>query len=396
MIVRHYIKCLTCDHPHTLRIQVGHNPYQEHCFKCMNCEEDIVVGMDCDVETASVQIREIDNCERGTDEGCIINLSPDFPIAPEELHKDFAFPSIRNTQILIQEQEKLGLKHPSFTSLDEVKAHASIPGYSELWPIVKKGWSLTTKGLTELAEKIFENYKPPNFNDPKQLNFVLFHFCCHMLFPGKYNLFENAANLTANIAKNHEEEYNQFKIYYINNIKDHNLNRYFEVFNEFFKCYSDFSQTLTYAQHSIELPDDFEASSTAFGKTKLFYGNAFESLTSNISVLACLNNVHHGRKFDQFDSMTLNKYMTINKAKRANPFKDTLPYYEICRYLDSTLRNASHHGAMSIDNSGRRIRYQSGGTGSIRTMSYKEYIDKCNAIMLSSCALLSMELAIAF
>ena len=128
----------------------------------------------------------------------------------------------------------------------------------------------------------------------------------------------------------------------------------------------------------------------------VFFGNAFESLTSNIAILACLNNIHNGRNFDEFETMDLDKYLTINKANRANPFKDTAPYNDLCICLDSTLRNASHHGAMKIDQKGRIIHYRSGGTGSNRNITYKEYIDKCNAIMLSCCALLSMELAIAF
>ena len=76
MIIRHYIKCSTCNHPHTLRIQVGHEPYQEHHFNCVECREEITIGMDCDASNATTVIHEIDNCERGTIEGDVINLSP--------------------------------------------------------------------------------------------------------------------------------------------------------------------------------------------------------------------------------------------------------------------------------------------------------------------------------
>ncbi len=397
MIVRHRIKCLTCECPHTLRIQVGHTKYQEHSFRCVECSEEIIVGMDCDARTASVNIREIDNCERSDEEGKIINLSPEFPISQEDLHSDLTFPSIGHMRRLHKAQQNLEVKQPLFKSFEEAREYTlSNLGESELWPVVKKGWSLTSKGLTELAEKKLKQYKTPSFNDPNQLNYILFDFCGRILLPGKYYLFESAAELTARIAKNQSEEYQRFQNYYIRSLKDENLNRYFEVFNEFFKCYSDFSQTLMFSQHNIDLPADFEASSAAFGKTKLFYGNAFESLTSNISVLACLNNINSGRKFDQFESMDLEKYLTINKANRSNPFKNTEPYFEICKCLDSTLRNASHHGAMRLNDSGRVIHYKSGGTGAQKEMSYKSYIDKCNSIMLSCCALLSMELAISF
>lgn len=397
MIVRHSIKCLTCEYPHTLRIQVGHTKYQEHSFRCVECSEEIIVGMDCEARTASVNVREVENCELSFEEGKIINLSPEFPISQKDLHRDLAFPSFGHIKKLHEAQERFGVKYPSFKSFEEAREYTlNNLGESELWPIVKKGWSLTAKGLTELAETKLKKYKTPNFNDPSELNYILFDFCGHMLLPGKYYLFENAANLTESIAKNYRAEYQRFQSYYIENLKGENFNRYFEVFNEFFKCYSDFSQTLMFLQHNIDLPKDFEASSAAFGKTKLFYGNAFEALTSNISILACLNNINNGRKFDQFESMSLEKYLTINKANRSNPFKNTEPYFEICKSLDSTLRNASHHGAMRLDDRGKVVHYRSGGTGSQKKISYKNYIDKCNSIMLSCCAVLSMELAIAF
>jgi hypothetical protein len=175
-----------------------------------------------------------------------------------------------------------------------------------------------------------------------------------------------------------------------------NLDRYFETFQEFFNCYSDFSQNLIHIKYGIELPSDFVASSHAFSKTKLFYGNAFETLTSNIVVLACLNNIDGGRKFDQFVTMDLNKYLTINKADRCKSFKDVVQFQRLCACLDSTIRNASHHGGMKLIEKGKVIQYRSGGSGQLRKMSYLSYLNQCNEIMISCCALLALELIIAF
>ena len=58
MIVRHFVMCATCATPHTLRIQVGHDSYQEHAFQCTECGEPMVVGMHCDQQNASVEIVE--------------------------------------------------------------------------------------------------------------------------------------------------------------------------------------------------------------------------------------------------------------------------------------------------------------------------------------------------
>jgi hypothetical protein len=353
--------------------------------------------MDCDARTASVNVKHIENCEIGNNEGHIVYLSPEFPISLEDAHRDLAFPSIEHTCRLLQAQDLMGINRPSFQSYEEAREHVlNSPEISDIWPILKKGWSLSLKGQDNLAKKKLEGYKRPEYRERFELNYVLFDFCGQMLMPGKYHLFEEAAELTENIAKNQTVEYRKFQKYYIENMYENNMNRYFEMFSEFFKCYTDFSQTLTFMQHDLPLDSKYQVSSTSFGKTKLFYGNAFEAFTSNIAVLACLNNVLNGRSFDQFESMDLDKYLTINKANRSNPFKGSEPYYNLCECLDSTFRNASHHGAMKLDRMGRRIHYKSGGTGSDRNISYKDYIDMCNSIMLSSCALLSMELAIAF
>lgn len=399
MIVRHYIECETCGHTHILRIQVGHSPYQEHSFHCSGCGEDIVVGMHCYPETGSVEINEVENAIRckGISEGTIINLSPEFPIHPDDLHRDLVFPSMEHMHRLAEAQGSLGVKPISFSSIKEARQHAlNTPSYPEMWAVVKKGWSLSNRGKEELASKQLQKYPAPNYSDPPRLNYVLFDFCGHFLMPGRYSLFEDAANMVANTSRQYPHEYQKFISYYIENLEKDNLSRYFDVFSEYFKCFNDFSQTLMFSQHNIALPEEFEATSYAFSKTKLFYGNAFEALTSNIIVLACIGNITNGRKFDEFKTMNLAKYQTINKANRANPFDEIEEFTRITKCLDSTLRNASHHGAASLSSNGKKIEYRSGGTGARHTMPYKAYLDLCNEIMLSCCALLSIELAISF
>ena len=63
------------------------------------------MGMHCYPETASVDVIEVENAVRcdGVTEGTIMNLSPEFPIHPDDLHRDLAFPSM--------EQKYMG--HPS-------------------------------------------------------------------------------------------------------------------------------------------------------------------------------------------------------------------------------------------------------------------------------------------
>jgi hypothetical protein len=92
----------------------------------------------------------------------------------------------------------------------------------------------------------------------------------------------------------------------------------------------------------------------------MFYGNAYELFTSNIVLLALLNNVAKGRRFDRFAEMNLKKYLTVNRASRCNPFADTPELIALCQPLDSTLRNASHHGAIKYDHRTDEVSYLSG------------------------------------
>lgn len=358
MIIRHLIACETCETPHTLRMQVGHEPYQEHTCHCVECDEEIVVGMDCNQAEGSVKIHEIENCRPGSVEGTVINLSSSFPISKEDLHRDMAFPSIEHVESIRVAQDALGIQPTVFKSLEEARASAlEAQSINELWSILKRGWSLTNKGNLDLATSKFNDYRVGDFPEPRELQYVLFDFCIRMLTPAWRSLFENAANESKEISEKQPEKFQAFKKHFSENIAADNQARYFETFKEYFSCFTDFSQTLTHLQYGLEVPDDFDASSSAFSKTKLFYGNAYETLTSNIAVLACLNNVANGRDYFQFESMDLRKYLTINKANRSNSFKDLEAFRAITDCLDSTIRNASHHRGMALVNRGRTVRY---------------------------------------
>lgn len=397
MIVRHFVECATCNHAHTVRIQVGHNPYQEHTFGCMECHEEMVLGMHCFPETASVEITELNNCVAGSEEGTIVNLSPDFPIPEGDINRNLAFPSLEHKRKLSKAQQNAGIEAPSFGSVEDYRDWAlQQKGIPETWSIVKKGWSLTLKDRTDIAEKVLCEYLNGKYEEKPQLNHVLFDFCSRLLLPNQYHLFLGAAKYCENLAKERPDELARFREYYVEHLQKDHLERYFETFKEYFYCFSDMSQTLTHIQYDLTIPDDHVASSYAFARTKLFYGNAFETLTTTVSVLACLNNIGRDRRFDEFEKMTLKQYMSINKAKRCDPFKGNQELSAFCDCLESTIRNASHHGGMKLSNNGAKIEYRSGGSGSVRTMPYVQYLNYCNRIMLSCCALLALELALAF
>lgn len=397
MIVRNYIECGTCSEKHTLRIQVGYSSYQEHTFSCSQCAENIVVGMHCDQSNGTVSLDLKENVRRGGGEGEIIYLSSEFPVHKDQMNQELTFPALSHMKMMFDMLRDKGVDITSDEAYSDLKKRADQTANDEdNWKFIKKGWSLTSKGNLALAEKQLQNYKAYDFDGPYELSPLLFDFAASLLQPKKYDLFAVAADALGNIKSAHPAEYARFVSFYKTSLQEEHLDRYFSIFSEYFKCHDDLRQTAMSIRANMQLPEDYVASSTNFPNTKLFYGNTFESLTSNLTVLACLNNIRLGRKFDEFANMDIKKYLTINKANRANPFSEFSEFSAITDCLDSTLRNASHHGSIRIDGAGRKITYRSGGTGAHKEMSYCEYLNKCNRIFISACALLKLEILIAF
>jgi len=357
------------------------------------------VRLDVDFEKIKTILRLIENCELSKREGVLVNLHPEFTIPEDQLHLDSVFPWLHDTVTIAAAQEE---RLPAGRTQERPKTFheyrkliLSIQTTLDGWARIKKGWSLVRSGKNELAAIKLQEYKDHSFKKEPTLENILFHFCFVFLNPHPFNLFESAIDLCGKISRKNISEFLRFVSYYKERLKNDHMNRYFEIFSNYFKDFSEYNQTLQYQKYNLPLPNGHIASSNAFKRTKMFYGDAFEILTSNFTVLACLNNILSHRPFDQFQKMDLKKYLTINKAKRANPFKDTVEFEALAKCIDSTLRNASHHSSMKIDRNDI-IAYQSGGTGALKNMSYSEYLEKCNEIMFSLAVLLMLELSIAF
>ncbi|EAR21689.1 hypothetical protein [Nitrococcus mobilis] len=211
----------------------------------MECQEEMVIGMHCFPATASVEISELYNCVAGSGEGTVVNLSPDFPIPEEDIHRDLAFPSLEHTRELSKAQRNSGIELPAFSSVNEYREWAlQQKGIPEIWSTVKKGWSLTLRDRTDIAERFLSEYGGGEYKDTPQLNYVLFDFCSRMLLPNKYHLFQEAAELCERLAKTQPEQLGRFRDYYKENLQKEHLERYFETFKEYFSCFNDMSQTL--------------------------------------------------------------------------------------------------------------------------------------------------------
>ena len=404
MVIRYPILCSTCRIAHTLRVGVGHSESQEHTFPCTECGEEITIRLIADYKNISTDIVCIENCVPSDSEGKIVNLHPEYSIPSDQVHKDRAFPWLGDMHEMANvdqiKYDQLGIN--TKIDYDELKRHHQMYGASsflvEEWKDLKRSWSLKSNDRVEISTSIYHgNHNKYGYS--KEIDSVedwLIRFSGKVLSPHRLYLFENAAETKKHIQGKFSSQFSKFREYYVKNLFKDNFEKYFDLYSDYFKDYSEYSQVLSYVKREIDLPSGHQVSSRSFKRTKMFYGNAFEILTSNITVLACLNNILNGRAFDTFNQMDLEKYLTINKANRANTFKDTKEFYHFTKGLDSTLRNSSHHASMKYNKRKGIITYRSGGTGSVKTISYTDYLVKCNEAFISAVALLMLELIIVF
>jgi hypothetical protein len=396
MVVRYFCRCLTCGHAHTLRISMGHGPTQQHTFACGKCAQDMSIEVVQQPEIASCEIKCTTNCRDGTEEGLIVNLHPDFPIPEDQLHVDQAFPWLSRVAAVGKRQESLGLRGPQPSSVQDMqKWRSEIQTHPQQWAILRKSWSLARSGKEDLALTELNRYKFHRPDASHRLADALFDFCGTLL-QSKVMLYVGAEETMRACSRQYPQEFARLKQWYSSACASDHLDRYFDIFSQFFQDFAEFSQTLLLYQYGLPLSASDVASSQAFARAKMFYGNSFEALTSNFVLLAALNNVFSTRAFDQFEKMDMKKYVTINKARRGEAFSETAPFAAFAEGLDSGLRNASHHGAIKLDPTRRHILIRSGGTGADRRMRYIEYLFLCCDIFIKLAALFMLELLLVW
>lgn len=397
MVLRGLLECLTCSANITVRVSVGHNPYQKHDFLCPDCEEPIGLGgVKVDLANASSEFDYYENCEEGSAEGTIINLNPHFVIPEDEASQDLIFSwmflleHIKTYSEVMPKAVHKEAENPLFAK-DVYHSLGGLTHITEHWKLIKKGWSLKNNNKNTLSNRYFNKYKPPSFKGRKVFKSVISDFSYRLILPKMYVYLDQAKKSLENAKNINSSELERLASYYFSELHDEHFKRYFETYSEFFNNYSEYDQSILYTKNLAPVPEGCIATSHGFSHTNMFYGNAYENYTTNISVLALINNIIDGRDFDKFKRMDLQKYLTIDKANRGNPFSENPLLNDFLLCTDSSLRNASHHKSMELIDKGRNVKYRSGGTGAIKTISYSEYLQKCNSIALFSAVLLLVE-----
>ncbi|WOB06219.1 hypothetical protein [Piscinibacter gummiphilus] len=392
-VVREYAECTVCGSKLILRVGVSVENSCTHTFDCPNCHTPISIDLKTGGpgeawvegrENAKV-IAEEDGIES------IVNLHPAFAFKRSDYRSKLAFASGYHISLTHGKMRLVDGKFQDFATQFEV------PDTPQVWSLVRSVMVLALKsdpgkilqkqiGAYEAARKIHK----PHFTCPTSFK-VVASFFDDIFYPAIGGLRSPLRAFVRAAAQAHPSELARLKKYYRSDVQAQALERYLATFGDYFRMFDQFRQVLTHVRVGSEDVDDLIVGSKRFDEIKLYYGQAYETLTSSYTTLACLNNISAGRPFDEFKSMSLAKFVNdVDKAKRSNPFADEPTLSAFTRFENSGLRNGSHHA--SIWREGDFIKFRSGGTGAERDIAYSRYMHICNGITIAIAALLLVEL----
>lgn len=392
-VVRDYAKCTVCDFKLILRIGVGIESSCTHTFDCPHCFTPISIDLKTG-RPGQAWIEPLENIkiiDKDLEIDNFINLHPAFAFRPEEYRSRFSFASMQLSQLTD------GKIRMASGNIQDFATQFEIPETSKLWQTVRSVLTLALKNdPANVLQKQISSYETarkkftPNFSCSTAFKCIA-SFFDDIFYPAIGNLRQPLRSFVREEKQARPAEMAKFSEYYRNEIQVHALERYLTIFGDYFRFFDQFRQMLTHVRVGNDDVDELIVGSKRFDEIKLYYGQAYETLTSSYTTLACLNNVAAGRPFDQFKAMNLAKFVKdVEKAKKSNPFADMPTLYAFTEFDNSNLRNGSHHA--SIWREGDLIKFRSGGTGAERDIAYSRYLHICNGITISIAALFLVEL----
>lgn len=392
-VIRDYARCTVCDLKLILRVGVGVELSCIHTFDCPHCHTPISINLATDKQ-GEAWIEPLENIQRiGPDNDIerYINLHPAFAFRLEDYRSKNAFPSILHSRLTHGKMRQGPGRVQIFATQFE------IPETTKMWQTVRSVLTLALKNdPANVLQKQIRSYEvarkkfKPSFSCSTAFKCIA-SFFDDIFYPAIGNIRHPLRNFVRDARHAHPAEMVRFSEYYRSDIQAHALERYLTIFGDYFRLFDQFRQMLTHVRVGSEDVDDLVVGSKRFDEIKLYYGQAYETLTSSYTTLACLKNVVDGRPFDQFKAMTLTKYVNdVEKSKKSNPFADVPILHAFTDFDNSVLRNGSHHASIWRD--GDLIRFRSGGTGAEKDIPYSRYLHICNGITISIAALLLVEL----
>ena len=389
MTLRQCVRCLLCGQKHILRIAIGHGARQEHTIHCEECGEEFSVALDLDQANAGWTFNCVSNCEQTSEGGVVVNLHPEFLVPPELRNIDDVSINILACQAMMKDRGVNKFISEESDYKEALKRSREDYGVEGEWVDLKRCWSQLNKGNRERATELVGVYGKKYADTGCSPESWIFPFVLRSISPGQFFLFENAIKRVAEAIKKDESRTEAFLEFHSTRIFSANLKRYFSIFEKFFSAYSDYSAHFFGYKFGNFQPGG-AVSSCKFGDTMYFYGNAFEAIGSNMTTLACLNNLLKGRKYGEFqtEGFKIEQYMSSDKSGRADCFADIPEFAALADKYTSSVRNGSHHGTFELDEKTMNVSYTPRKTMVVETISYSGYIDMCVS-MFFTCAVMT-------
>ena len=398
MIIRSAVQCETCGAVVTVRIGMGQGVRQEHTVRCLECKEPMTFGMTVDYQNLGTEVFAIDGCQvvegPAYGVGPVINVDANFAVPEGMANEDFTFHRLNQMRDMVKAAEAFG-PLPS-NQFDPNARRRPIADHVTEWKHLKKAISLTSNGKSKLAGKKTSWATEEYYSDDPLSGPTDWFFRFTLKFLGRKHgvHFKHMMDEFRAIATNHDCD--DLMDHYAKAMVVDRFKRYREIYTDFFSKHSQFSQVTFQAGLGLPPADDMVATSVQFDEVKSFYGDAYEVFAGSVDFLAMLNNVKLGRKFDAFETLTLEKYLKLDNSSKFNPFATNSVFTVLCGEKDNQLRNASHHRSIRMDKDGRTLRYRAGkgGMGDEQELTYASYLYRSVTLFLQISVLTAVELTI--
>jgi len=393
MVIREYCECKVCGQILCIRAGVGLEAKCQHQFDCPNCHSPIVLFVCIGTPPAAwIEFQENSSKVQYKEDATVINLHPSIAFESEDYHSPIVFASMKLTKLVAPY-----MRVPDDSRTRDVAQDFELPETKQLWEIVRNVLRLYQVGdpagviSSQIARYQASRQKFHKWFRCSTVFKCVASFFDDLMYPAIGNLRQPLRVLISDLRRDNLAELNKFQAYYRLELEKESLARFLSLFDDYISNFDQFRQLYVHARVGDDNVDGLIVGAKNFEKVKLFYGQAYETLTSAYITLACLNNIKQGRPYDVFQSMTLTKYIKdLDKSKKSNAFLVEPCLASFSKWDDSALRNGSHHA--SIVREGEKVKYRSGGTGAEREITYARYLHVCNGIAIACAALMLVEL----
>ena len=377
-VMKQNIKCAICGFAYSVRVWIGHEEERFFSYKCQECQQPITLRLIIDQKAVEAQVELFENCIPNADDGLIFNLHPDYVIPSAHLHEATYFPVDQNMHIFDKCTAFILRAKKTYSKfVDYYQAFSfgvDLPSQYKLRKMQYDFYNINRLDLAKTHCREIKRLTNRAYHESKQIN-DLVDIAVALLEPNKLSRYMAVKRFyNRRLEKRGSQQVRNFvKLQFIEL-----LPKYLSALDYFWRAYNELAKVCIYVRADVSLPTASISASVDFDLIKNLYGNAFEIIMDIAVVPAVFNNFYCGRKYDMFEHMSLEKYLTIDKAGRMKCFETTNQLNHLMENVESKLRNSSHHENISIEfSSGReQIIYKSGRPLKENRIEYVQYLEK--------------------